>query len=59
MENEIIFVEGDMGDCMFWVEEGCVQIYSEKTGAVYHTQTGGFFGEVSLVVGSPRNASAR
>ena len=60
---KIIFNENVMGDVLYIIKKGSVQIYKvlgsgqEKTLAVLHEQA--FFGEMSLLDDSPRSASAR
>lgn len=55
--GDVIFSEGEAGDCMFILRSGEVEIRRhgeliEKVGP------GGIFGEMSLIDGSPRSASA-
>lgn len=56
-EREVIFREGEPGDCMYAVVEGEVEIrigdrVLERTGA------GGVIGELALIDRSPRSATA-
>jgi CRP-like cAMP-binding protein len=56
--GELIFAEGDEGDRMFVVRTGEVEI--ERDGKVVETLgPGGIFGEMALIDGSPRAATAR
>lgn len=61
--GKVVFQENEMGDVLYIIKSGAVQIYKvlgsgqEKTLAVLHTQA--FFGEMSLLDDSPRSASAR
>jgi CRP-like cAMP-binding protein len=56
--GEVIFQEGDKSDRMFVVRTGEVAI--ERGGKVVETvPPGGIFGEMALIDGSPRAATAR
>lgn len=56
--GEVIFAEGDKGDCMYVVRSGEVEI--ERDGKTIETLSGGgIFGEMALIDGSPRSATAR
>ena len=56
--GDIIFAEGDKGDKMYVVRAGEVEI--ERDGKVVETlSSGGIFGEMALIDGSPRAATAR
>ena len=56
-EGEKIFVDGDEGDAMYAVRSGAVAIMS--AGAVLETvQPGETFGELTLIDGVPRGATA-
>ena len=58
-----VFREGDLGDEMYFVLDGCVRIskFLPGTGeeALAILGRGEFFGEMSLVDGQPRSADAR
>jgi signal transduction histidine kinase len=60
--NEIIFREGDPGDCLYLIIEGHVRISKTGRGGLQETlnfmSLGNFFGEMALVDGQPRSAQA-
>ena len=61
--GKMIFHENEMGDVLYIIKKGSVQIFKvlgsgqEKTLAVLHEQA--FFGEMSILDNSPRSASAK
>jgi CRP/FNR family transcriptional regulator, cyclic AMP receptor protein len=56
--GEVIFAEGDKGDNMYVLRSGEVEV--ERDGQVAETLApGGIFGEMALIDGSPRSATAR
>lgn len=57
--KELIFRENEAGNGMYIIRKGVVNIYSEETQTQYaQLKEGQFFGELSLVDGAPRSASA-
>ena len=60
--NEMIFNEGEPGDCLYLVIEGAVRISKSGRGGKQETlgiiQPGNFFGEMALIDGQPRSAQA-
>ena len=58
--GDFVFREGEVGHNMYFLSRGNVEVLSERTNQVYATITeGGYFGEVALLMDSPRNASVR
>ncbi|HXG79411.1 MAG TPA: cyclic nucleotide-binding domain-containing protein [Methyloceanibacter sp.] len=58
VQGETIFAEGERGDKMYVIRSGEVEI--ERGGKVVETlSAGGIFGEMALIDGSPRAATAR
>jgi CRP/FNR family cyclic AMP-dependent transcriptional regulator len=56
--GEVIFTEGDKGDKMYVIRSGEVEIERDGT-IVEKLSQGGIFGEMALIDGSPRAATAR
>src|SRR5436190_12591592 len=60
--EDVIFREGEPGDCLFLVVEGAVRISKNGRGGKQETlgyiQPGNFFGEMALIDGQPRSAQA-
>lgn len=56
--GEVIFSEGEKGDKMYVVRTGEVEV--ERDGKIVETlSAGGIFGEMALIDGAPRAATAR
>jgi CRP-like cAMP-binding protein len=59
----VIFKEGDSAQHIYVIKNGEVEIYHAKSGAddevLAGLTAGDFFGEMALIEGAPRNASAR
>ena len=56
--GDVVFAEGDKGDKMYVIRSGEVEIL--RDGHVVETLApGGIFGEMALIDGSPRAATAR
>lgn len=60
--DDIIFQDGDAGDCLYLVVSGAVRISKIGRGGKQETLSyihpGNFFGEMALVDGQPRSAQA-
>lgn len=58
--GDVIFREGEIGHNMYFISKGSVEIIHEKSGKVFATiAEGGYFGEIALLMDSPRNATVR
>jgi signal transduction histidine kinase len=61
-KDDVIFHEGEAGDCLYLVCEGSVKISKLGRGGQQETlgfiQPGNFFGEMALIDGQPRSAQA-
>src|SRR2546425_2242337 len=60
-KGEMIYVEGDLGSEMYVVQSGAVRIYRELAGVKQELaimEKGDFFGEIAVLEGLPRSASA-
>ncbi len=58
--GDIIFREGEIGHNMYFISKGSVEIIHEHTGKVFATiSQGGYFGEIALLMDSPRSATVR
>jgi CRP/FNR family cyclic AMP-dependent transcriptional regulator len=56
--GEVVFAEGDKGDKMYVIRSGEIEI--ERDGKLVESlSAGGIFGEMALIDGSPRAATAR
>jgi EAL domain-containing protein (putative c-di-GMP-specific phosphodiesterase class I) len=61
-DQEVIFTEGELGDCAYLVEKGTVLIYltqNENEIPLKHLGEGEVFGEMSLIDFQPRSASCK
>jgi len=60
--GEVIFRQGDEGDCMYVVQDGLVEITSEINGIEIQIAVRGegeFFGEMAIIERATRMATAR
>jgi CRP/FNR family transcriptional regulator len=61
-DNEIIIKQGGLGDCLYVVQEGLVEIVSETDQGEVHLALRGkgeFFGELAILDGQVRSATVR
>ena len=61
-ENEILFIEGDVGTEMYIIKSGKLKIMKREGSKTIHLATlgaGAMLGEMSLLDGSPRSATVR
>jgi CRP-like cAMP-binding protein len=56
-KGDVVFREGDVGDCLFVIREGAVDI-TLGNRVLKLMQPGDIFGEMSLIDGEPRSANA-
>ncbi len=61
-QGDMIFLQGDPGQALYLIETGRVRIYvqadsGQETSVIYYN-TGDIFGELSVIDGLPRSASA-
>jgi CRP-like cAMP-binding protein len=58
--GDFIFRKGEMGDQMYFISRGKVEIVSEDGQTIFATLTdGNFFGEIAILFSSERTASVR
>ena len=62
-EGDVLFVKGESGSSMFVIEKGTIEISVPLGGKdeklrISHLHEGDFFGELSLIDGQPRTATA-
>jgi len=60
--GQYITKQGESGQCMYIVQEGCVEVLVEgREGDIVlsRLETGDVFGEMALFTGEPRSASVR
>jgi CRP/FNR family transcriptional regulator len=61
-DGEVIIHQGDVGDCMFVIQEGQVEVLSEVDGRELRLavrKEGDFFGEMSIFERETRSATVR
>lgn len=58
--GDFVFRKGDIGNTMFFIARGGVQVVGDDGTTVFATlKEGNFFGEIALIMSSPRTASIR
>ncbi len=61
-KGSIIFNEGEDGNCAYLIQAGAVDVYTVRNGKeirLAHFKAGEIFGEMALLVETPRSASVR
>lgn len=60
--GEIVFQQGEQGDCAYFIQNGQVEVVQTEHGTEKILATlneGQYFGEMALITSSPRNATVR
>lgn len=58
--GDYIFCEGEIGEGMYFISRGRVEVVSKDGKTIFATLTeGNYFGEIALLMSQPRNASIR
>ena len=58
-QGSVVVRQGEMGDCMYVVEEGELMVYTRRDGYVAQLEVGDIFGELSVLTGETRQATIR
>ena len=61
-DGEVIVRQGDVGDCMYVIQEGEVEVFTEQGGREVHLAVhgpGAFFGEMAVFDRDVRSATVR
>jgi hypothetical protein len=56
--GEHIFYRGEVGDTMYFIHHGEIEICAADKTIITTLKTGGFFGEMALLLDAPRSATA-
>ncbi|SEH06148.1 GGDEF domain-containing protein [Candidatus Venteria ishoeyi] len=57
--GEVLFTQGETGDCMYWLESGEIEILFKEGQSGKRLQSDAYFGELALLTGgSTRSATA-
>ena len=56
-DRAIVYLRGDISDCAYLIKSGCVEV-RQKGHAVETMHAGEIFGEMCLIDGGPRTATA-
>ncbi|HSY63559.1 MAG TPA: cyclic nucleotide-binding domain-containing protein [Terriglobales bacterium] len=60
--GEVVFRQGEEGDCAYFIHEGEFAVVREENGAenvIARLSNGQYFGEMALISDAPRNATVR
>ncbi len=60
--GQIVFHQGEMGDCAYFIQQGEVEVVREVDGSekvLANLSAGQYFGEMALLSNEPRNATIR
>lgn len=63
-EGHVLFNEGEVGNCMYFIKTGMIKIYHPGVSESFDQELailgdGDFFGEMAVISDEPRNASAK
>jgi CRP/FNR family transcriptional regulator, cyclic AMP receptor protein len=61
-DGELVICQGDVGDCMYVVQEGKLEVFVENNGEEIHLAyltVGDLFGEMAVLENEVRSASVR
>lgn len=61
-KDAVVFLEGEPGDCMYIIESGQIKVVTERDSQekiLNYLGPGNFFGEMALLLGERRSATAR